>query len=168
MTYRMEQIAIEKRNLTVVAQRFLSLDVFRGMVIGLMIIVNTPGKGAALYSSLVHAQWLGFTLADLVFPSFLFAVGNAMSFTIQKPELAGSSAFWKKVIRRTILIFMLGYLLYWVPFFQQSPEGSWMLKPISETRIMGVLQRIAVCYFLVAIIMRYFSRHGAMILATIF
>ena len=54
------------------AERFLSLDVFRGITICLMIIVNSPGKGAQLYPYLVHAKWLGFTLADLVFPSFLF------------------------------------------------------------------------------------------------
>jgi predicted acyltransferase len=80
----MEEVGYNLKNGTVLQRnisdhRFLSLDVFRGITVCLMIVVNTPGKGASLYSYLVHAPWFGFTLADLVFPSFLFAVGNAMS-----------------------------------------------------------------------------------------
>jgi len=64
-------------------ERFLALDVFRGMTIVFMIIVNNPGSGGA-FSPLDHAAWFGFTPTDLVFPSFLFAVGNAMSFSMKK------------------------------------------------------------------------------------
>ena len=64
--------------------RFLSLDVFRGMTIVFMIIVNNAGSGAAPFAPLEHAKWFGFTPTDLVFPSFLFAVGNAMSFSMKK------------------------------------------------------------------------------------
>ncbi len=148
-------------------QRFLSLDVFRGLTICLMIIVNTPGKGAALYPYLVHAKWLGFTLADLVFPSFLFAVGNAMSFSVKKFEPAGESFFLRKVFIRTILVFLIGYLMYWFPFFRQGPDGMWMVKPFSETRIMGVLQRIALCYFFAALLVRYFSQRTTIIIAVV-
>ncbi len=139
------------------AERFLSLDVFRGITICLMIIVNSPGKGAQLYPYLVHAKWLGFTLADLVFPSFLFAVGNAMSFSMNKLEALGNAKFFKKVIKRTFLVFLIGYLMYWFPFFKQLPDNTWVFKPLSETRIMGVLQRIALCYFFATMIVRYFS-----------
>lgn len=139
------------------AERFLSLDVFRGITICLMIIVNSPGKGAQLYPYLVHAKWLGFTLADLVFPSFLFAVGNAMSFSMNKLEAGGNSDFFKKVVKRTFLVFLIGYLMYWFPFIKQLVDGSWVFKPFSETRIMGVLQRIALCYFFAAILVHYFS-----------
>jgi len=66
--------------------RFLSLDVFRGMTICLMIIVNTPGDGAQTFAPFMHASWHGFTPTDLVFPSFLFAMGNAMSFVLPKWE----------------------------------------------------------------------------------
>ena len=66
------------------SQRFLALDVFRGMTICFMIIVNTPGNGATTYAPLLHADWHGFTATDLVFPSFMFAVGNAMSFVMLK------------------------------------------------------------------------------------
>ena len=136
-------------------QRFLSLDVFRGLTIFLMITVNSPGLGATPFSFLEHAEWFGFTLADLVFPSFLFAVGNAMSFSIKKFD--NESDFIKKVLKRTFLIFLFGYLMYWFPFFVISEDGSWGISPIGDTRIMGVLQRIALCYGFAAIIVRYLS-----------
>ena len=65
-------------------QRFLALDVFRGLTICFMIIVNTSGNGPTTFAPLEHAAWHGFTPTDLVFPSFLFAVGNAMSFVMLK------------------------------------------------------------------------------------
>jgi predicted acyltransferase len=64
--------------------RFTALDVFRGMTVCFMIIVNTPGNGDTSYAPLNHASWHGFTPTDLVFPSFMFAVGNAMSFVMKK------------------------------------------------------------------------------------
>jgi predicted acyltransferase len=144
------------------AERFLSLDVFRGLTIGLMILVNTPGTGAKMYPYLVHASWFGFTLADLVFPSFLFAVGNAMSFSMRKFQEAPSAEFWKKVIKRTAIIFLLGYLMYWFPFYKVV-DGSFQWIPISDTRIMGVLQRIALCYFVGAVMVRYASVRGMLV-----
>ena len=136
--------------------RFLSLDVFRGLTIALMILVNTPGTGASMYPYLVHASWIGFTLADLVFPSFLFATGNAISFSMKKFKEASANDFWRKVIKRSVIIFMLGYLMYWFPFFKIE-DGVFELKPFSETRVMGVLQRIALCYFAGAVLVRYTS-----------
>jgi predicted acyltransferase len=156
----MEEMLNQKSN------RFLSLDVFRGLTICLMIVVNTPGTGAALYSYLVHTNWFGFTLADLVFPSFLFAMGNAMSFSMEKLKSATPGFVWKKILRRTFLIFMIGYLMYWFPFFKQGVNG-WELKPITETRIMGVLQRIALCYFFASFLFYYFSKKTALIVSGI-
>jgi predicted acyltransferase len=156
-----------KHKESLVAQRFFSLDVFRGLTICLMIIVNTPGKGAHLYPYLVHAKWLGFTLADLVFPSFLFAVGNAMSFSLKKLEFENQKNFLTKVFKRAVIIFLIGYLLYWFPFFSQSPEGALTIKPFSETRIMGVLQRIAICYLASALIVYYFSQRAAWIISAV-
>lgn len=150
------------------SNRFLSLDVFRGLTICLMIVVNTPGTGAHLYPYLVHAEWFGFTLADLVFPSFLFAMGNAMSFSMGKMKEMAADVFWKKVIKRTLIIFLLGFLMYWFPFFRQGADGIWEMKPFSETRIMGVLQRIALCYFFAAVIFYYLSEKVALILSVIF
>lgn len=137
--------------------RFLSLDVFRGITVCFMIIVNTPGSGATPFAPLLHAPWHGFTPTDLVFPSFLFAVGNAMSFSIKKNINPGNAAILGRILKRTVLIFLLGYLMYWFPFFAFNSEGNLSLTPISETRIMGVLQRIAVCYFFAAIMIHYLS-----------
>lgn len=125
-------------------QRFTALDVFRGMTICLMIVVNTPG-GSPTLSFLEHAAWHGFTPTDLVFPSFLFAVGNAMSFVMNKWE--GKSNGWvaQKILKRTAIIFLLGFLMYWFPFVREV-NGQWELTPFSDTRVFGVLQRIALCY----------------------
>lgn len=147
------------------SERFLSLDVFRGLTIALMIVVNTPGTGAYLYPYLVHVHWFGFTLADLVFPSFLFAVGNAMSFSMLKMRNMPASKVWTKIIKRTIIIFLLGYLMYWFPFFKFGADGHFMWKPIAETRIMGVLQRIALCYFFASVIFYYLSEKSALIIS---
>ncbi len=140
------------------APRFLSLDVFRGMTICFMIIVNTPGSGAEPFAPLEHARWHGFTPTDLVFPSFLFAVGNAMSFSLDKYRSLGSGAFLKKIVRRTVLIFLLGYLMYWFPFFGFDASHHIVAAPIANTRIMGVLQRIAFCYFFASLFIHYLSK----------
>ncbi|MBS0361745.1 MAG: DUF1624 domain-containing protein [Proteobacteria bacterium] len=133
--------------------RFLALDVFRGLAVALMIVVNTPGPGAKPWPILVHAKWFGFTAADWVFPSFLFAVGCSMVFAFRRP--IGNGAFAAKVLRRTALIFLLGFLMYWYPFVRQGDDGSWSLIPFATTRVMGVLQRIALCYGLAAFAVRY-------------
>jgi predicted acyltransferase len=139
------------------SQRFLSLDVFRGMTICFMIIVNTPGSGAEAFSPLEHAQWHGFTPTDLVFPSFLFAVGNAMSFSLDRYKQIGNAAFFKKIFKRTLLIFVIGYLMYWFPFFRLDSTGHIIGAPIGNTRIMGVLQRIALSYFFASLLLHYLT-----------
>lgn len=144
-------------------ERFLSLDVFRGMTICFMIIVNTPGSGATPFAPLEHAAWFGFTPTDLVFPSFLFAVGNAMSFTTRKFDTLSTGAVLLKIFKRAFLIFLIGYLMYWFPFVDLN-DGHWVLKPISETRIMGVLQRIALCYLFASLIV-YFIKSARTIIA---
>ncbi|HVS93012.1 MAG TPA: DUF5009 domain-containing protein [Mucilaginibacter sp.] len=135
--------------------RFLSLDVFRGMTICFMIIVNNPGGPS--FWPLNHAHWNGFTPTDLVFPSFLFAVGNAMSFTMKKFAQMSNAAVLGKIFKRTLLIFLIGYLMYWFPFFEVH-NGQWSLSPISNTRIMGVLQRIALCYCFASLMVHYLSK----------
>ena len=139
------------------SQRFLSLDVFRGMTICFMIIVNTPGSGADPFSPLEHAQWHGFTPTDLVFPSFLFAVGNAMSLSLDRYKQISNAAFFRKIIKRTLLIFLIGYLMYWFPFFRLDDAGHIIGAPISNTRIMGVLQRIALSYFFASLLIHFLS-----------
>lgn len=138
--------------------RFLSLDVFRGMTIGFMIIVNSPGSGAAPFGPLNHAAWHGFTPTDLVFPSFLFAIGNAMSFSLKKYLERGDRAVLLKILKRTLLIFTFGYLMYWFPFFRVDASGSIHAFPIGETRILGVLQRLALCYGIGALMVIYLRK----------
>ena len=138
-------------------QRFLSLDVFRGMTICLMIIVNTPGDGAATFAPFMHANWDGFTPTDLVFPSFLFAVGNAMSFVLPKWEKLSNATVLFKILKRTAIIFLLGYLMYWFPF----------TSSIENTRILGVLQRIALCYGIGSLIAHYMHERVVMVLAAV-
>ena len=92
-------------------QRYYSLDVFRGATVALMILVNNPGSWAHIFGPLEHAPWHGCTPTDLVFPFFLFAVGNAMSFVMPRFEAAGPAIFWRKVVKRTLLIFAIGLSL---------------------------------------------------------
>jgi predicted acyltransferase len=150
---------------TPASNRSLPLDIFRGMTVCFMIIVNTPGNDAFSYSPLQHAHWNGFTPTDLVFPSFLFAVGNAMSFAMKKYEALGNAAVLGKIVKRTLLIFLLGYLMYWFPFVRHLPEGGWALRPIDHTRIMGVLQRIALCYGFASLLIHYLSPRNVFIVA---
>lgn len=142
--------------------RYLALDVFRGMTICFMIIVNCPGSWEHVYGPLLHADWHGFTVTDLVFPSFLFAVGNAMAFVMHKYENQGPSVFWTKILKRTFIIFLLGFLMSWFPFFREAEGGGLELKSLANARIPGVLQRIALCYFFASIILHFGSKRFAL------
>jgi predicted acyltransferase len=117
--------------------RLQSLDIFRGLTILFMIIVNTPGNGSLAYDVLNHADWHGFTPTDLVFPSFVFIVGVSAWFSFKQTNHTLTSDLLKKIGRRTFIIFLLGVLLYAFPYVG---------VPLSTWRIFGVLQRIALCY----------------------
>ena len=145
-------------------ERFITLDVFRGITIFLMIIVNTPGGGAIPYSPLEHAQWNGCTLTDLVFPSFLFATGNAMAFSMRKFESKPQQQILLKIFKRTLLIFLIGYLLTWYTTLHFE-NGKPAFVSFWQTRIMAVLQRIAICYGLAALIAHYFSNRPIIIIS---
>lgn len=119
-------------------ERIISIDVLRGLTIFLMIVVNTPGSWSHVFAPFLHAKWHGCTLTDLVFPSFLFVVGLSMSQSFQKLSTANNLNLIKKITVRAALIFIIGLLLNWFPFY---------LTPISELRIFGVLQRIALSFF---------------------
>lgn len=135
--------------------RFTALDIFRGLTVCFMIIVNTSGNGATTYWPLKHADWNGFTPTDLVFPSFLFAVGNALSFVMKRWDTMKQSEVLWKIFKRTVLIFLIGYLMYWFPFFKLDAQSHLILSPVSQTRIMGVLQRIALSYGITALMVYY-------------
>ncbi|MDT8402252.1 MAG: DUF5009 domain-containing protein [Bacteroidales bacterium] len=124
-------------------QRLLSLDIYRGITIVFMIIVNTPGSWQYVYAPLRHSEWHGCTPTDLVFPSFLFIVGVSMWFSMKKYGHNLNTRSVLKILYRTFVIFAAGFLLIWFPFFG---------KELSTVRIMGVLQRIALAYGLGALI----------------
>ncbi|HET9477854.1 MAG TPA: DUF5009 domain-containing protein [Pyrinomonadaceae bacterium] len=127
----------------VATSRLLSLDVFRGITIAGMILVNNPGTWQHIYWPLQHAQWHGWTPTDLVFPFFLFIVGVAIALALGKRAEAGGSKrdLYLKIVKRALIIFAVGLFLNAFPYFS-----------LTELRIPGVLQRIAVCYFFASII----------------
>lgn len=144
-------------------QRFYSLDVFRGATVALMILVNNPGTWAHIFPPLEHASWHGLTPTDLVFPFFLFAVGNAMAFVMPKLEAAGKSRFWFKIIKRSLLIFFIGVFLNGFPFIKYDEAGHFVARPLANLRIFGVLQRIAVAYFFASVIIHFFKVRGSFV-----
>ncbi len=143
-------------------ERFYSLDVFRGATVALMILVNNPGSWDHIYEPLDHAKWNGCTPTDLVFPFFLFAVGNAMAFVMPRLREGGSAAFYKKTVKRTILIFAIGLFLNWSPFVKYDDTGHLVFKAWENIRIMGVLQRTALAYFFASLIAYYCKPKTAM------
>ncbi|WP_295127459.1 heparan-alpha-glucosaminide N-acetyltransferase domain-containing protein [uncultured Chitinophaga sp.] len=147
-------------------QRFLSLDVFRGLTVACMILVNNPGSWQFIYPPLGHAHWHGWTPTDMVFPFFLFAVGNAMSFALKKYEALGNAAVLQKIFKRTFLIFIIGLLLNWFPFVRWDGDNL-VFKSLSNLRILGVLQRIALCYGIAALLIHYLKPKGALIAAVV-
>lgn len=134
--------------------RLTTLDVFRGITIALMIIVNDPG-GDVYYSFLQHATWNGLTFADVVFPFFIFIVGAAIPFSFARRIDQGTSKkkLFVVVVRRTFILFALGLLINLFPTFD-----------LATFRIMGVLQRIALCYFFASIIIMYLKPKWQIIL----
>ena len=153
--------------------RFHSLDVFRGATVALMILVNNPGSWKYIYPPFEHATWHGCTPTDLVFPFFLFAVGNAMAFVFSRNTLENkqeTSTFLWKITKRFLLIFLIGLLLNWFPFVKWSnwsADGSLVAKTLDKLRILGVLQRIALAYFFASLIVYFSGTKGSIIVSGI-
>jgi predicted acyltransferase len=142
-------------------QRYLAIDVLRGLTVALMVVVNNPGTWESIYSPLEHALWHGFTPTDMVFPSFLFVVGNAMSFSMRKFGGQPHHVLLKKILVRTLLIFLIGLFLNAYPFVRLGESGL-EARDLTAVRIFGVLQRIALCYGMAALIVLYMSGKSAM------
>lgn len=147
-------------------QRYYALDILRGMTIALMIMVNNPGSWSNIYAPLKHASWHGFTPTDWVFPSFLFVVGTAMSFSLRKYKVLGNSAILIKIFKRAGAIFLIGLLLNAFPFIYRS-DGGIAFKNLANIRIMGVLQRIALCYLFGSLIIHYFKLKKSIIVGVL-
>jgi len=140
------------------SSRYRSLDVLRGLTVALMVVVNTPGSWSHVYAPLLHAPWHGFTLTDWVFPTFLFVVGNALSFTLPRYQGLGNGAVLAKIVKRSVTIIALGLLLAFL-----AKLGG----PLSEMRLPGVLQRIGLCFGLAALVLHYLGERGALVFSAI-
>jgi predicted acyltransferase len=149
---------------TATGQRILALDVFRGMTIAFMIIVNTAGNGEVAWGPLQHARWHGFTPTDLVFPSFLFAIGISAWFSLRKYGHAPSGPALRKIWRRTAVLFAIGVVMWYVPGFVAAlfrlEPGSYLARLAGTFRVMGVLQRLALCYGIGATLALLVSRRA--------
>ncbi|MFZ2286593.1 MAG: DUF5009 domain-containing protein [Bacteroidales bacterium] len=130
--------------------RLMSLDVFRGMTVVFMIIVNTPGTWSHVFPPLRHAAWHGCTPTDLVFPSFLFISGVAMWYSLRKFNFEFSGPSLVRILRRVALIFAVGLFLNIFPRF---------VRDYDTLRIMGVLQRIALAWGLGAVLVMLIKRN---------
>lgn len=140
-------------------KRFLSLDVFRGMTILMMIVLNNQA-GGSVFAPLVHSSWDGVTLADMIFPFFLFIMGAAMWFSTHRHDYGIRGTLSKsrrtgRIFRRTLILFAIGLILNWIPFDDY----------FAFVRIPGVLQRIALAYFFAAMLTLYLPRVRAIVLS---
>jgi predicted acyltransferase len=143
-------------------ERLLSLDVFRGLTVAGMLLVNDPGTWSAIYPPLEHAEWHGWTPTDLIFPFFLFIVGITTYLSLEARRARGASDadLTRQVLRRGAIIFLLGFLLNGFPFFTwgtvQGIADPGILDRVVDRlyhwRIMGVLQRIGLAYMIAALI----------------
>ncbi|MBF0548694.1 MAG: DUF5009 domain-containing protein [Candidatus Riflebacteria bacterium] len=139
-------------------ERLISLDAFRGFTMMSMVLVNNPGSWEQIYQQLEHAKWHGWTFTDSIFPSFLWIVGVAMTFAfaVRKDKGDSNSRIIVQALRRAAIIFGLGLFVNGFPFgFMGDSSFSF-----ATLRIPGVLQRIAICYFLSTIVYLYFSIRG--------
>jgi predicted acyltransferase len=159
-------------------ERLLSLDVFRGMTIAGMLLVNNPGSWSAIYPPLAHVPWHGWTPTDLIFPFFLFIVGITTHLSLESRRARGDDqrALVRQILRRGALIFLAGLLLNGFPFFSWGAvEGvtnpsflDRIVDRLYHWRIMGVLQRIGLAYTFAALLtLRTTLKQQVAILATL-
>lgn len=152
-------------------KRYVSLDVLRGLTVAMMIIVNNPGSWGCIFPPLRHAAWDGCTPTDLVFPFFLFCAGASMAFSFSRYKSLNADAL-KKILKRGLLIFIVGLGLNAFPFYPTYPDpeltamqnwGHWL----SGLRIFGVLQRIALCYIVSSVLALWLKSPGKVIGAVV-
>jgi predicted acyltransferase len=143
-------------------QRILALDVFRGLTVAGMLLVNDPGTWSAIYPPLEHAEWNGWTPTDVIFPFFLFIAGvtTHLSLTARREAGADDKALERQILRRGVLIVLFGLLMAVFPFYPMAR--------FTHVRIPGVLQRIGVAYAVAALIsLRTTLKQQAVIVASI-
>lgn len=144
-------------------KRLLALDILRGVTIAGMILVNNPGSWGHIYAPLRHAEWIGLTPTDLVFPFFMFIMGISTYISLKKYNFEFSHAAALKILKRTIVIFIIGMAISWFSrfcyYWSSAPEdlsfgeNLWAsVWTFDRMRILGVMQRLALCYGATAII----------------
>src|SRR4029077_20530669 len=138
------------------ARRLMCLDIYRGLAVAGMILVDNPGSDDLAYWPIKHAVWNGWTPADLIFPSFLFLVGVSMVFSFAARLRRGESRqkILLHVVQRSLILIAIGL------FVNASPIIGLNLH---TWRIYGVAQRIALCYFMAAILVLWSNRSGQII-----
>lgn len=145
------------------SKRILALDILRGITIAGMIMVNNPGSWGHIYAPLAHAQWIGLTPTDLVFPFFMFIMGISTYISLKKYDFEFSHAAALKILKRTVIIFLIGMAIGWFSrfcyYWSSAPdnlsfgENLWAsVWTFDRMRILGVMQRLALCYGATAII----------------
>ena len=146
-------------NFTKTSSRLLSLDVLRGITIAGMIMVNNPGSWGSIYTPLEHAQWNGLTPTDLVFPFFMFIMGVSMYLSYKKFDFKLSGQTFTKLLRRSVLLFLIGLAIGWFSLFCRGLNGLraedmslfdkilQSANSFEHLRILGVLQRLALVSF---------------------
>ena len=144
--------------------RLISLDVFRGATIGAMVLVNNPGTWSAIYPPLKHAPWHGWTFTDTIFPFFIFIMGIAIPIALERRRAAGQAglSLYLQLVRRTAALFGLGLFLALFPFYNWM-KGDWI--QIGDMRVMGVLQRLALCFFFASVLFLWLRPRGLLIAA---
>ena len=143
------------------SKRLLSLDILRGITIAGMLLVNNPGSWSHLYTPLEHAEWIGLTPTDLVFPFFIFVMGVSMYFSLRKFNFKLSGGLLLKICRRTIVLFLIGWLVQWFGMWLRglyNPESQFFADMFGKLRILGVFQRLALVYFFGSMIAVLFSK----------
>ena len=155
--------------------RLMSLDVFRGVTIAAMMLVNNPGTWSHIYAPLDHAEWSGWTFTDTLFPFFLWIVGVAIPLSTSRRLEAGQSRaeLFRHALRRAVIIFALGFFLNSFTFFIDGSMarlgfGEWLHQYATNVRIPGVLQRIAICYLIATLVFLRTNIRGQAIWTGIF
>lgn len=148
-----------------VSSRLIELDILRGIAVAGMILVVSPGDWAMAYPQLQHAAWDGWTLADMVFPTFLFSVGVALGLSFPRPwqDADDRRLFWRRVLRRVVLLIVIGLLLEYTFNLSIAVFGGGDIGKagVENLRIPGILQRIALCYLLATIVVVGTGRRDA-------
>lgn len=132
------------------SKRLLAVDILRGITVAGMLLVNNPGSWGHLYKPLAHAEWIGLSPTDLVFPFFMFVMGVSMFFSLRKFDFKPSGSLMLKICRRTLIMFLIGWIVQWFGMWLRGlyiPSQSFFDVAFEKLRILGVFQRLALVYF---------------------